>query len=64
MNKVYEKYDNEWEMVKYERFNLTARLLTIGGWLVRNYILDEKKDCFIPTSLIFVYDPNHEWDIP
>jgi|GEM_PF-2691106 len=64
MNKVYEKYDNDWELIKYEPQDLTERLPTIGGWIVRNRIWDDKKDMAIAISMIFISDPKHDWDIP
>jgi hypothetical protein len=57
------KMEFEWEPLYYDGNDATTfRVKVIGGWIVRyNYHAHEHYNESI--SMVFVPDPNHEWEI-
>ena len=50
----------EWE----ELDNYTERLKVIGGWIIKSEnSLYENGKWALSESMVFVPDPNHEWEI-
>lgn len=59
----------EWETIhsnhnKNIGGSVTYRAKVIGGWIISNDVYtDDSNKRNITTSMIFVPDPNHEWEI-
>jgi len=64
------KYPREWEFIfcKEAKYLVASvdRLKVFGGWIVRNGDLCINHQSHIvssATSMVFMSDPNHEWEL-
>ena len=49
---------------KYEQIDsVTYRAKVPGGWLIKSEDPTWKPDQSVQVNLIFISDPNHEWEI-
>jgi hypothetical protein len=56
----------EWELIQDEWGDYTFstyRAKVIGGWLIRNTVEVDENNQSISTSIIFISDPEHKWEI-
>lgn len=53
----------EWETIYASKGNhhVTTRAKVFGGWLVKHRSIPPNSDLI--ASMVFVPDPNHEWEI-
>ena len=64
---------NKWELVHDDHncnvTSLLERYKSLGGWIVRDTLTQfiningEEKERFLSSSLSFVSDPDHNWEI-
>lgn len=60
------KIKYEWEMMDESHKNFTDRAKVFGGWIVRSFtyeIAGGEDAKGTSESMVFVPDPNHEWEI-
>ncbi len=50
----------EWELICEAHKNDTARAKVFGGWIVRSLTYPDDR---VSESMVFVSDPNHEWEV-
>jgi len=55
------KIEFKWERMYEDQYCVTARAKVIGGWLI--HPLTESPHKTICESMIFISDPNHEWEV-
>lgn len=55
----------EWEVIANWPKSTVARVKVYGGWIVRDTLYYDKeiKRELCPSSLIFIPDPEHKWEI-
>lgn len=56
----------EWENIHRREFNdvlnATTRAKVFGGWVLHHLLCDENESSQ-SESMVFIPDPNHEWQI-
>jgi hypothetical protein len=56
-----------WQVISGESLDSTSRAMVIGGWLVSYsrtlMFLGENENGSVSETMVFVPDPNHEWEI-
>lgn len=58
----------DWDLIEDGNFfghtEASFRTKVFGGWLVKHDVYDEEDEEKIKSSqLIFIADPNHEWEV-
>lgn len=53
----------EWEKLAESPMHVTARAKVFNGWIVINNSCLEETNPAMSESMVFIYDPNHEWKI-
>ena len=53
-------YPRKWEEMTDDKYAGCARLKVIGGWLVVAWVNAKER---LPESLVFIPDPEHDWEL-